>query len=229
MTRANQLARIASVLVLFGGVGNAAPPDSDNDGILDWADNCLAIANASQCDSDEDGAGNHCDGDLNQSGGTTNFGDLAAFGDAFGSISPEPVFAAADFDCSGGVVSFPDLFLFKDLFGTLPGPSGRGFAIYNEDAGPVFTEKCQPCHTGFGFGDHNIGTTYADALLPADDFGECAGLNVGQCTIVLIQNGEMPDGAGCTGNPTQDAGNASCLTQDEQDTIQSWIDAGLPE
>jgi hypothetical protein len=39
----------------------------------------------------------------------------------------------------------------------------------------------------------------------------------------------MPLGAGCTGDPAQDAGNPACLTQAEQDAVQAWIDAGMPE
>lgn len=99
---------------------------------------------------------------------------------------------------------------------------------YTADTQPIFMEKCDTCHTGDGLGGHNIGINYADALQPADD-GNCSGLTVGQCTIVLVQAGEMPLGAGCSGNPAQDAGNAACLTQAEQDALQAWIDDGLPE
>jgi len=102
---------------------------------------------------------------------------------------------------------------------------------YTNDVQPIFFEKCNPCHTGDGFGGHNIGTHYDDAFLPASIFPECVdpGLLIGQCTIVLIQEGEMPFGEGCSGDPDQDAGDPNCLTQEEQDTIQAWIDAGMPE
>jgi hypothetical protein len=76
---------------------------------------------------------------------------------------------------------------------------------------------------------HNIGINYEDAFLPADNFAECAELLVGQCTIIVIQEGRMPPGSICTGDPAQDAGNPDCLTQEEQDTVQAWIDAGMPE
>ncbi len=99
---------------------------------------------------------------------------------------------------------------------------------YVANAQPIFQEKCDTCHTGDGNGGHNVGSVYADALLAADD-NACAGLTVGECTIVRIQSGEMPLGAGCSGDPAQDAGNASCLTAGEQDVIQSWIDDRLPE
>ena len=41
--------------------GAAAPGDADSDGVLDAADNCPAVANAAQVDSDGDGKGDACD------------------------------------------------------------------------------------------------------------------------------------------------------------------------
>jgi methionine-rich copper-binding protein CopC len=102
-------------------------------------------------------------------------------------------------------------------------------ATYTDDAQPIFFDKCDPCHTGLGLGGHNIGINYQDAFLPAGIFLECTGLVVGQCTIVLIQEGVMPFNAGCTGDPVQDANNPKCLTQEQQDVIQAWIDSGMPE
>jgi hypothetical protein len=46
------------------------------------------------------------------------------------------------------------------------------------------------------------------------------------CTLIRIKNGQMPRGAGCTGNPTTDAAHAACLTQAQQNTIQAWISGG---
>ena len=99
---------------------------------------------------------------------------------------------------------------------------------YAADSQSIFMDKCDTCHTGDGAGGHNVGTVYADALQPAGD-NACNGLVVGQCTIVLIQAGDMPQGAGCSGDPSQDAGNAACLTQSEQSVVQAWIDDRLPE
>ena len=101
-------------------------------------------------------------------------------------------------------------------------------ATYTDDAQPIFAAKCAGCHTGGGSGSHNIGSNYADASKNANN-SDCTGLTVGECTIVRIQSGEMPFGAGCSGDPALDAGKSNCLTQAEQDTIQAWIDGGLLE
>jgi hypothetical protein len=94
----------------------------------------------------------------------------------------------------------------------------------------VFADKCATCHTEASSGGHNIGAAdinaaYADSQLNAE-IAFCAGLTKGACTLVRVQSGQMPLGAGCTGDPSEDAGNFACLTQAEQDTLQAWIDGG---
>jgi hypothetical protein len=102
--------------------------DSDADGAYDDQDNCIDAANgpllpdaggSSQRDTDGDGYGNLCDGDLDNSGGIVNFADLAAFKAMFGTPN-----ANGDLNGSGGIVNFADLARFKALFGKPPGPSG---------------------------------------------------------------------------------------------------------
>jgi hypothetical protein len=63
---------LAALLILFA---QAHPPpgwfplvDRDGDGFVEWQDNCTGLYNPSQADADEDGFGNACDGDLNNSG-----------------------------------------------------------------------------------------------------------------------------------------------------------------
>ena len=60
------LASASFLLVSACGSGGSdnqgtTPPDADGDGIADTADNCPAVANASQTDSDRDGVGDACD------------------------------------------------------------------------------------------------------------------------------------------------------------------------
>lgn len=90
--------------------------DTDGDGVPDYRDNCMLVANPGQHDGDGDGRGNACDGDLNNDG-LVNFADLALFRSRFG--SPDPV---ADLN-GDGAVNFADLALFLQLFGAGPGPS----------------------------------------------------------------------------------------------------------
>jgi len=96
--------------------------DRDGDGIADMADNCIAVANASQCDSDGDGYGNHCDGDLNNNGFTNAF-DTPLFRAQLGQPSLAPTYNAADLNCNGFVNAF-DTPIFRSLLGSPPGPSG---------------------------------------------------------------------------------------------------------
>ncbi len=91
--------------------------DTDGDGVIDDEDNCTLVANANQRDTNGDGFGNMCDGDLDNNGIVNTF-DLAQFKSAFGTNN-----ANADLDGNGIVNTF-DLARFKSLFGLAPGPSG---------------------------------------------------------------------------------------------------------
>jgi probable HAF family extracellular repeat protein len=93
------------------------PPDADSDGVPDASDNCIALANADQRDTDGDGFGNRCDGDLDQNR-FVNITDLGIFKARFGTSN-----ADADLD-GNGFVNITDLGIFKSLFGKAPGPSG---------------------------------------------------------------------------------------------------------
>ena len=76
------------------------------------------------------------------------------------------------------------------------------------------------------FADY-IGTSYADGQL---DSYFCAGLTKAECTLVRINDGSMPDGAGCGGPVADDAANAaSCVTVSEVAILQAWIDGGMLE
>lgn len=96
----------------------ASGPDTDGDGVPDPGDNCTLVPNADQRDTNGDGYGNVCDGDLDDSGGLVNVADLALFRVAFGSGD-----ADADFNGSGSV-NAADLALFRLMFGKDPGPAG---------------------------------------------------------------------------------------------------------
>jgi len=98
-------------------VVSAGPPDvdPDGDGVPSRLDNCSQVPNPDQRDSDGDGFGNLCDGDLDGDG-ATNFTDLAILRARFFGNDPD-----ADLD-GNGVVNFADLARFRALFLAPPGP-----------------------------------------------------------------------------------------------------------
>lgn len=97
-------------------------PDTDKDGVPDYADNCVLVPNPDQRDSDGDGYGNACDADLSNDG-VVNSLDLGLFKRAFDGKADEDLAAAADFNGDSRINSL-DLGLFKKMYGKPPGPSG---------------------------------------------------------------------------------------------------------
>ncbi|MFK8016779.1 MAG: thrombospondin type 3 repeat-containing protein [Gammaproteobacteria bacterium] len=98
--------------------------DVDDDGVMDRSDNCLYIANPDQRDSNGDGYGNLCDGDLNNDN-VTNVVDLGLMRAAFFT-------ADADADLNGDdVVNVVDLGLLRTLFFAAPGPAGQDLSDIN--------------------------------------------------------------------------------------------------
>ncbi|MEO8444208.1 MAG: family 16 glycosylhydrolase [Gammaproteobacteria bacterium] len=96
--------------------------DTDGDGVPDPGDNCSLVPNPAQCDSDGDGYGNHCDGDLNNNG-LTNAQDYILFRGQLGQPSVNPTYNQADLNCNGAVNS-QDYVSFRGLLSSPPGPSG---------------------------------------------------------------------------------------------------------
>jgi hypothetical protein len=94
--------------------------DVDGDGIENNADNCYTLANANQADSDADGFGNRCDGDLNNNN-VTNSQDYVLFRQQLGQPSVAPTYNKADLNANG-VVNSQDYVLFRGLLGKAPGP-----------------------------------------------------------------------------------------------------------
>ncbi len=97
--------------------------DDDADGIANVEDNCLAVSNTDQRDTNGDGIGNACDADVNDDC-SVNFGDLAVLKAAF---FPAPYDEDVDFD-GDGLVNFGDLAFLKSTFfnGAQPGPGPSG-------------------------------------------------------------------------------------------------------
>lgn len=85
--------------------------DGDFDGVCDTFDNCTLVENPSQCDTNGDGIGNHCDADLDNNGIVNSF-DLTIMRDNFGASGVND----ADLDCNEIVNSF-DLTIMRSYFG----------------------------------------------------------------------------------------------------------------
>ncbi|WP_437784373.1 hypothetical protein [Sorangium sp. So ce1097] len=99
------------------------------------------------------------------------------------------------------------------------------------DVEPILTARCAPCHTTPAMPAGGFAISYESSQQDAE-FAACArqGLSRGACSLVRVLDGSMPGVsvgmARCTGDPTRDAGNAKCLTADEQATLTSWVEGG---
>jgi hypothetical protein len=134
-----------------------------------------------------------------------------AQGTAYGACTGEVLPAATD-SCSNNTDDNCD------------GQVNEGCPVtYAANVKPILAAHCAPCHTQFMSGGANFASSYADSQLNSY---YCPGKTKGACTIVRIKEGSMPQGAGCTGNPATDAGNAACLSAAEQSIIQAWIAGG---
>lgn len=97
---------------------------------------------------------------------------------------------------------------------------------YTQDIRPMLGAKCDPCHTTEAEGGFNHAVDYEATQQPSQ---VCAGKLVYECMLVRVQNGEMPENAGCSGSPASDVGNEACLTADELSMLSDWVTAGAPE
>lgn len=113
----NKLANFLLALTLCTAPSWAqSTDDKDRDRIPDAIDNCTAVSNPDQRDTDGDGIGNICDGDLNNDG-VVNSLDSTIFSRRLLTKDPD-----ADLD-GNGIVNSIDLTLFKAMLSKPPGPS----------------------------------------------------------------------------------------------------------
>jgi subtilisin-like proprotein convertase family protein len=114
---------IANWVLTIETSNGTPPPDADSDGVVDNADNCTLQANPTQLDADNDGYGNLCDADLNNSG-TVSTADYGILRSVLGEpASASATAAAADINGSGTVTA-ADVGLLRLRLGTPVGPSG---------------------------------------------------------------------------------------------------------
>jgi hypothetical protein len=121
------LIALACAILLAAGLSltvTAGPtvPDQDCDGTPDASDNCQAVSNGNQWDSDQDGYGQFCDADYDQNG-KVNLTDFSTFKAKY-----QPNYHIdCDHNCDGKV-NLTDFATFQTLYPptgpTNPGPSG---------------------------------------------------------------------------------------------------------
>lgn len=108
----------------------ATEGDTDGDGILDVVDNCIRVANPDQRDTDGDGFGNVCDGDLDNNG-IVNSLDYSLFKSRLLTTDPH-----ADLNGDGRVNSI-DFTLFKGMLLKPPGPGNPSEPTFTGAPPPV--------------------------------------------------------------------------------------------
>ena len=99
-----------------------------------------------------------------------------------------------------------------------------GCTTFTTDVVPIVSTKCGPCHTVGSSSGLNM-NTYSTTQINAGN-SNCAGKTHGECMIIRIKNGSMPQNKGCSGDPVKDVDNIACLSQEQQDVIQSWVNDG---
>ena len=101
--------------------GDNCIPDVDGDGVLDYEDNCLVLYNPGQSDIDEDGIGDFCLGNLNNSFNLDNEPiidviDLLHLSDIFESDDEVHECLLETGDVTGdGIVNTIDIFAFASM------------------------------------------------------------------------------------------------------------------
>jgi hypothetical protein len=127
--RVSVLTILMAFLLAAGIPFGAMAQDTDGDTVPDGVDNCRLVRNGdigeppgalvAQCDTDSDGYGNACDGDVDNSG-IIGLPDYPAIDNNIGGTTPP----GADTNCDG-VIGLPDYPIIDNNIGSPPGPSGR--------------------------------------------------------------------------------------------------------
>jgi hypothetical protein len=91
------------------------------------------------------------------------------------------------------------------------GSGGEAGVGYAADVQPILEDSCSPCHSGLGFGQHNAASVYSDAVRVAD------------AILDEIESGGMPPACG-GGDP----GDAGCVSEEDLEVLEQWVDDDAP-
>jgi hypothetical protein len=92
------------------------------------------------------------------------------------------------------------------------GDDGDDGVNYTSDAQPILQANCSPCHSGLSLGGHNAASVYADAVRVAENM------------LDEIESGDMPPA--CDGD---DPGDPNCVSEEDLEVLEQWVDDDTPE
>ena len=95
-----------------------------------------------------------------------------------------------------------------------PASTASGDVSFASDVWPIFNKGCAPCHTSANYGNQNVGAADKDAA-----FADAKRIETK--LISDLSTGRMPPG--CSKPP---GGGGSCVSADDFDKIQSWVEGG---
>jgi hypothetical protein len=108
--------------------------------------------------------------------------------------------------------------------GLCEGADGAPPITYSVEVLPIYELHCTGCHTEGGCDGGGCWDSYDDLMKPSY---YCPDATKAECTVVRIHDGSMPQNASCSGDPEQDVDLPGCVTAEEQQILDWWIEGGM--
>ena len=206
--------RLTRASTVFGGLLLASSCAVDKAGSVATAGSRSANAgsgpNGGSADGDSAGSGAGSSSDGGNGGAATAGNGGASGSEMSGGSGTTSDRDAESFDAGQLDSGEPDV-------GASDADAGRA-VTYTSHVESILLTRCSPCHSALGEGGHNASISYEDAARVADDI------------LRVLASGAMPDsGMGNLGCAGGDPGDPGCVTVDEFEVIQRWVEDGVPE